>query len=50
MSTAIVVVLVLLAGFLAGGAWTMRTTSRLFAAVLAVLTALALAGAVAYLV
>jgi hypothetical protein len=50
VSTAIVVVLVLLAGFLGGGAWTMRTTSRPFAAVLGILTVLAAAGAVLYLV
>ena len=49
-TTAVVVVLVLLAGFLAGGAWTMRETSRLLAVVLTVLTLLALAGAVTYLV
>ena len=49
-TTVIVVVLVLLAGFLAGGAWTLRDTARPLAVALGVLTVLALAGAVLHLV
>ena len=49
-TVAIVVILVLVAGFLCGGAYSMWQTSRLFAGVLAALAVLAAVGVVLYLV